>query len=187
MNKPGFPHKYLSKVVSEKTRLSNIRAGICHHWGCARSARKDGRDCNTCKCRKARMRHPLKYAFNNVRDCARQRKVPFLLSLEEFKAFCQRTGYLTKKGREFEDLTIDRIDPSKPYQADNIRTLTWIDNSSHKLENMKDPVEPIARAIAKAKDGGEKFWSAHLEEARRVLAQVEALQESLKIIDTDPF
>ena len=84
-------------------------------------------------------------------------------------------------------MTIDRIDPSKPYQVGNIRTLTWIDNSSHKLENMKNPVEPIARAIAKAKDGGEKYWASHLEEAHRVLAQVEALQESLKIVEEDPF
>lgn len=130
------------------------------------------------------MGNPLKYAFNNVRDSARRRKIPFLLSLREFEAFCQRTGYLTKKGKEFQDLTIDRIDPSKPYQVDNIRTLTWIDNSSHKLENMTDPAEPIARALAL--ETNTEDWQQYMTQARRVLAQVEALQESLKV-EENPF
>jgi len=178
MNKPGFPHKYLFKEVSEKTRLSNIRAGVCIHWGCARPARTGRRDCETCKCRKHRLKHPYKYAFRTVRQSARKRSIPFLLTFEEFKSFCEKTGYLSKKGKEFTDLTIDRIDPSKPYQADNIRVLTWIENCSHLVENMTDPAEPIARALAKFACGNEEKFKAYLKEADRVLAQVEILQKT---------
>lgn len=186
MNKPSFPHRYLSKVVSEKTRLSSIKRGICVHWGCSRPAREGRKDCNTCAKRKTRMNNPLKYAFNNVRDCARQRKIPFLLTLEEFKAFCDRTGYLTKKGREFDDLTIDRIDPSKPYQTDNIRALSWIDNSSHKLENMTDPAEPIARALAKIAKSED--WQKFMPMAFETLHQVKALiAQEEKETEENPF
>jgi hypothetical protein len=188
MNKPGFPSKYLFKEVSEKTRLSNIRAGVCVHWGCNRPARTKGRDCETCKSRKARFKDPLKYAFRNIRRSAQGRNIPFLLTLDEFQDFCQRTGYLSKKGKEFEDLTIDRIDPSKPYQADNIRALTWIDNCSHLVENMTDPAEPIARALAKFACGNEDKFKAYLKEADRVLAQVEILQKTReKENEENPF
>jgi len=187
MNKPGFPHKYLSKVVSEKTRLSNIRAGVCSHWGCARPARSDShKDCHTCAKRKTRMKHPLKYTYSNIKDSARKRKVTFNLTLDEFKAFCDRTGYLTKKGREFEDLTIDRIDSSKPYQADNIRALTWIDNCSQKLENMTNPAEPIARALAKIAKSDN--WKAYLTPANITLQQVRALiEQEEKEFEENPF
>ncbi len=188
MNKPGFPHKYLFKEVSEKTRLSNIRAGICVSWGCRRPKLSDQYICSTCKSRLQRYRNPEKYAFNAIRDSAKRRKIPFLLTFEEFQDFNRRTGYLTKKGREFEDLTIDRIDSSKPYQADNIRALSWIDNCSKKLENMTDPAEPIARALAKFACGNEDKFKAYLTEANRVLAQVEILQKTReKEIEENPF
>ncbi len=188
MNKPGFPHRYLFKEVSEKTRLSNIRAGICIHWGCSRPARTGRKDCPTCSKRKTRIKHPLKYAFDNVRDCARQRKVPFKLTLEEFKTFCDSTGYISKKGKEFHDLTIDRIDSSKPYQSDNIRALSWIDNCSKIVENMTNPAEPIARALAKFACGNEEKFKSYLTEANRVLMQVEILQNTRdKEIEENPF
>lgn len=188
MNKPGFPHKYLFKEVSEKTRLSNIRAGLCIHWGCSRPARIGRKDCETCKARKARLKDPAKYAFRNVRRSAQGRNIPFLLTFEEFKTFCDSTGYLTKKGKDFDDLTIDRIDPSKPYQADNIRALSWMDNCSHLVENMTDPAEPIARALAKFACGNEDKFKAYLTEANRVLAQVEILQKTReKEIEENPF
>jgi len=175
MNKPGFPHIYLTKVVSEKTRLSNIRAGVCIHWGCARLARPGRKDCPTCHSRKHRIKHPLKYAYSNIKDCARVRKVVFNLTINEFVSFCTRTDYLNKKGKEHYDLTIDRIDSSKPYQADNIRVLSWIDNCSRKLEKMTNPAEPIARVIAKFSNGEEDNWEHYLPEAGRVLYQVKAL------------
>lgn len=91
--------------------------------------------CPVCRSRLSRLNAPARYAYNMVKESARKRDIPFLLSFDEFQAFCRRTGYLEKKGRNKESMTIDRIDSSKPYQADNIRPMSWIDNCSHACEN----------------------------------------------------
>lgn len=138
---PMFPHKYLFKPVNPKTLAKNKALGICRHWGCSRPARPGRSDCNTCSSRKVRMKDPLGYLFRQVKESARKRSIPFLLTREQFKDFCDRTGYLEKKGRNPDDLTIDRIDSSGPYSVENIRVLNWLDNSSRTYESRELPEE----------------------------------------------
>lgn len=174
---PGFPFAYLFKEVSEKTRVFKLNRGKCKHWGCQRDARPGRSDCETCHSRKYRLKNPTRYHFAQVRDSAAKRGIQFLLTFDEFLQFCFRTGYLERKGRELDSLTIDRIDPSKPYQFDNIRVLTWRENCFHMVEGMTQPFEPVARAIAKFADGDANRWRAYEKEARKVLEQVEILQQ----------
>jgi hypothetical protein len=64
-----------------------------------------------------------------LRHSARKRKLPFTLTLEEFKVFCLQTGYLERRGNQPGDLTIDRIDWNDGYHINNIRVLTHEENS----------------------------------------------------------
>lgn len=173
---PGFPFRYLSKEVSKETRVSKRKRGVCKHWGCRQKARSGRSDCNTCHCRKARLKNPKRYIFLWVQQSARKRKIPFNLTFEQFKQFADATGYFARVGRDRDSLTIDRIDSSKPYELGNIRVLTYRANVAKIVENMTDPREPIARALAKAINGDENRFYIYMKEAAKILEQVEALQ-----------
>ena len=84
--------------------------------------------CWKCKTRRLKERHPATYILNVMRGRARQRKIPWTITLAEFKEFCQRTGYVEKRGCEDESLTVDRIDHDKGYHIWNIQVLSFIEN-----------------------------------------------------------
>ena len=45
-----------------------------------------------------------------LRQSARRRKLPFTITLAEFKVFCARTDYLARRGNQPGNLTVDRVD-----------------------------------------------------------------------------
>ena len=168
---PTFPHAYLFREVGPKTLARKQREDQCKHWGCANLARPGGRDCETCKSRKARLKNMTYYAYTQVRTSAAKRDISFELTFKQFKIFDKQTGYVESKGRELDSLTIDRIDPTKGYSIDNIRTLTWSQNCAKAVNGMTDPVEPIARAIAKATGDEHYKYMAVAEKVLNLLAQ----------------
>lgn len=131
-----FPHLYLLKDVSLDLREAKIRRGKCVKFGCRRRARPGKTICCTCSSRLYRLRHDDRYAYYNLRASARRRKIPFILSRSEFLQFCEDTNYLERRGVGGDALTIDRIDPDRPYCIDNLRVLTHADNSSHVWEGI---------------------------------------------------
>ena len=92
------------------------------------------------KCRKSRARcpkhesqyqketNPTGYFHNLMRTNAKRRNVPFTLTLSEFRAFCNKTGYLRLKGRGVGFASIDRINPEEGYHKDNIQIVEFGDN-----------------------------------------------------------
>jgi hypothetical protein len=121
-----------------------------------------------------RIKNPMRYAFAMVRKSAEKRHIPFELSFDDFKKFCELTGYMESKGKNAESMTIDRIDPSLGYILDNIRVMTWADNCKKQLNGLTDPCEPIAQALALMK--GETNWYKFKKIAVDVLHKVEILQ-----------
>ena len=106
--------------------------------------RKDGtvgksvaylRHCWKCRAKIFRQRHPAAYVLNMLRHSARKRKLPFSITLAEFKLFCRRTHYLQRRGNQPGDLTIDRIDWNKGYFIENLRVLTHAENSEQGADN----------------------------------------------------
>lgn len=84
------------------------------------------------------MRNDDRYAFHNLKVSARKRRIPFLLTFEDFMEFCAVTGYLEHRGPNPDDLTIDRQKTDLPYQVGNLRILTNRDNASHLYEEYAD-------------------------------------------------
>ncbi len=75
---------------------------------------------------------------NKVANC-KTRKIDFLLSFDEFKALQNKT-HCEYTGKEFildptspSNHTIDRVDASKPYTADNCVACTWQANQSKEV------------------------------------------------------
>lgn len=129
-----FPHKYLFIPVSDEVVKQKKAAKICVSYRCRRRA-SDGLKCHTCRARLKRIRNPLYYAFENLKSSARKRRIQFLLTRSEFEEFCKEHGYVEKRGKEPDSLSIDRWPDTKgPYSKDNIRPLGYFDNCSHKFE-----------------------------------------------------
>lgn len=84
--------------------------------------------CEKCISRIHRANNLLKYAFNHVKDSAKKRNIPFLLSLEDFEKVIDGTGYLEKKGKTRHALQLDRIDPEKGYEIGNLQVITAGEN-----------------------------------------------------------
>ena len=128
-----FPHKYLFIPVSEEVVLRKKAAKVCISYRCRRRA-ADGFKCHTCRARLKRINNPLYYAYENLRSSARKRGIQFLLTRPEFEEFCKEHGYLEKRGKLPDSMSIDRKDTNGPYSKDNIRPLGYLDNCSHKFE-----------------------------------------------------
>ncbi len=122
----------------------SARAGVrCQVFGCHKTV-EDGRKCCP-RCRKLiwRINNPIQNCFANLRDSAAKKKIPFLLTLEEFKTFCASTGYHETKGCAPGAMHVDRINPLRGYEVSNIRCLEMLENSTKgaiadKLAHLRD-------------------------------------------------
>lgn len=96
--------------------------------------------CWKCRSRRYRKLHPESAALNSVRLSAKRRNIPFTLTIEQFKLFCQASGYLETKGNKPQSMTIDRINHNLGYSIDNIRVLSHAENSrnGHSVPGMDD-------------------------------------------------
>ena len=97
------------------------KKGRCQNVECGKKCK--GKLCSTCRCRKSRLADPIRYAYNNLKNRAKERGVYFDLTIEQFRKFCYKTEYHLKKGRGVGSYDIDRIKEGKTpgYTISNIR------------------------------------------------------------------
>ncbi len=104
----------------------NPLKGICSALYCQN--RTDRTLCGSCRCRKSRLADPVRYAFNNSRNRARQRGIEFTITLEWFRQFCHKVKYIGFKNRCAEGYSLDRIKNELGYVPGNIQILTVREN-----------------------------------------------------------
>ena len=104
----------------------HITKGRCAVKNC--SNRCKGKMCSTCRTRKSRLKDPERYAFNNLKNRAKQRGLIFTITLEQFRVWCVKVEYIGFKGRSSESYTVDRIHNDLGYHIDNIQVMTKQDN-----------------------------------------------------------
>lgn len=75
------------------------------------------------KCRTAadRKRYPMRAAYHSTKSSARERGVPFSLTLAEFAEFAGRVNLLAGRGRTRDKWHVDRIDNSRGYEVGNLQ------------------------------------------------------------------
>lgn len=88
--------------------------------------------CSKHHMQQVRKANPMKCCYTNLKANAKRRGHAFLLTYQEFEEFCIATDYIAGKGRTRESYSIDRIDPTKGYQLDNIQRMTVSENSKKK-------------------------------------------------------
>ena len=86
------------------------------------------RVCCSCNYRIKSLNNPRTYAYHQLKKSAKKRNIPFGLSHNEFKDFCDRTGYLELKGKHSKNYCVDRIDDNKGYIPGNIQMITQYEN-----------------------------------------------------------
>lgn len=96
----------------------------CTSVGCKNSTVGNKTKCGTCTSRAYRLRHPIKAAYNNLRNNARRRGKEFSITFEYFKEFCTETNYILGKGKTKESYTIDRKVAELGYIPGNLQVLT---------------------------------------------------------------
>lgn len=107
---------------------TKIGTGYCKVRWCSRRVAKHRTVCYTCRSIQGRIQNPFSYAYRQLRQNARRRAIPFDLTKEEFASFCDKTGYLFRRGQAADSLTIDRIRVTEGYHKDNIQVLTKTEN-----------------------------------------------------------
>lgn len=122
-----FVPKHIEFKISEAKKAEGI---FCCAMRCKNKpvARKKGLCHKHYKIRR-RISDPVYDRFANFRDNAKKRPwnggigIPFTITLDWFREFCQRTGYIIKKGMRGKNCTVDRIRNWQGYHADNIQLL----------------------------------------------------------------
>ena len=100
--------------------------------------KKKGGLCHKHYARKLREQDPVLVRWMQAKGKAKQRNKPWSITLDQFRDFCNQTGYLVKKGRRGQNSTIDRIDNNKGYTIDNIQLLTNRQNASKGDKDIND-------------------------------------------------
>lgn len=101
---------------------------------CLGKLRPRDKYCSKCMMSRWKKKNPLKYTYSKLKNNAKRRGIPFLLTLEDWEVWCGLTGYLELRGIDGDSMTVDRIidyDESgnkMPYRYDNIQMLTLRDN-----------------------------------------------------------
>lgn len=89
------------------------------------------RHCWKCRARMFKESQPATYVLNALRNRARKRKIPFTITLVQFREWCVATRYLELRGRNPDSATIDRIDHDKGYHIWNIQIKTFLENCTN--------------------------------------------------------
>lgn len=97
--------------------------------------------CSKCRNRKSRANEPIKYAFNSLKDSAKKRSIPFSLNFDEFKEWCEQTGYASQKGTVRLTDHCDRIDDERGYEIGNIQLLSERENIQKQRNREKQTKE----------------------------------------------
>lgn len=103
--------------------------GVCAAYRCSNPA-QHGTLCFKHKARRRKAIDPTGYTYDRLKQNAKRRGKSFDLTVDEFREWAAKTGYIDGKGRKRNGLSIDRIDPTKGYSLDNIQILTVSANSS---------------------------------------------------------
>jgi hypothetical protein len=115
------------------------------------------RFCRKCQWRQLKERDPLRYSFYHLKNRAKQRGHEFSLTFDQYKDFALKTGYFERKGKTAESLSINRIDNSRGYHADNIEAVTLSYNSRLKYapipQWLKDEILGKSKAASAGGNG----------------------------------
>lgn len=133
-----FIPKKLNFQVSEVKRKLGIQ---CCAYGCKNKANyKKKNMCHKHYHIYRRIKDPVYNRFVNFRGNALRRGKEFTISLNEFREWCQKTGYVLQKGKRGKNCTIDRVKNELGYSINNIEIRSNLANIKKYHEHDKNHI-----------------------------------------------
>jgi len=127
-----FTPKKLEFKISEAKKIEG-RYCCAYHCKSKPCAKKRGL-CHKHYAIHRRIVDPVYDRYVNFRGNAKQRPwqggigIPFIITLPEFREFCNDTGYIVKRGYRGKNCTVDRIWNNEGYHIGNIQLITNMAN-----------------------------------------------------------
>lgn len=113
-----------SKLEKAKKLINQGKKATCCAYGCSNEAvYKKGYLCHKHYYRKMRKLQPIKVRYMGMKSKAKERGIPFTITMEEFERFCHKTGYIVNKGYRGRVATIDRRCNAQGYHIWNIQIM----------------------------------------------------------------
>lgn len=100
----------------------------CSTLSCRKKAQLNRTICRSCRTKREREKDPERYAYVVLRKHAKERNIPFSITLDYFREFCVKTGYLAKKGVMKDSYHVDRKVEMLGYIPGNLQVLTNSEN-----------------------------------------------------------
>ena len=121
-----FTPKHLQFKTSEAKKK---QGNYCCAYGCDKlpNAKKKGL-CHMHYKRYRRIADPVYDRYVNFKGNALRRCKEFTITLQEFRDFCTKEGYIISKGKRGYNCTIDRIENQHGYHIWNIQILSMANN-----------------------------------------------------------
>lgn len=123
--------------------LGKVEPGNCPVVGCNNKSAgpRLSRFCFKHRQQIATHRDPALHQYHRLKTSAKERRIRFILTIAQWRLFCESTGYLKDRDKPRADvLSVDRIDSRGPYSFNNIRALTVSENSKKKEEQRRNKV-----------------------------------------------
>lgn len=101
---------------------------------------KKGGLCHKHYARKLKDQDPVGYRYNIFKSNARRRGKEVLITIDEFREFCNETGYWLTPGLRGKNATIDRINNNEGYHKNNMQLLPIMQNVNkyHTVDKFAD-------------------------------------------------
>jgi hypothetical protein len=117
--------------------IENKDPKLCKAYRCENPRSKKDRFCPKHRSRYYKETNPVAYTYNLRKQRAKERGHEWNLSLEEFREFCEETGYIEKTGKKAGSASLDRIKAHIGYEKGNLQILPLADNTAkhHKEKN----------------------------------------------------
>lgn len=131
-------------IPFKTSELKKTQGVYCCAYACTNDpVPKKGGLCHKHYARKLRETDPVYMRYNQFKCSATQRVKDFSITLEQFRKFCNDTGYIVKKGMRGLNARIDRININEGYHIDNIQILSVSENSIKWHEVDKHQLEEV--------------------------------------------
>jgi hypothetical protein len=105
---PTKPAAKQWKPLAAGTEARKKKLGLCARYGCLKPAGKKKKYCPCHHHQALKRRDPISYIYSHRKQRAKARGHEWTLTLENFRDWCEWTGYHHNTGRTSESASIDR-------------------------------------------------------------------------------
>ena len=118
------------KPLAADTEARKRKAGLCARYGCLSKAGSHKKYCCKHHHQALKRRDLISYIYSHRKQRAKERGHEWSITLENFRQWCEWTGYHLDTGRTPESLSIDRKLNAHGYHVWNIACVPYGANSA---------------------------------------------------------